>query len=270
MSAIRVFVGVAPNGSDAESAAVLDYTLHKHASRPLEITWMALSKDPASPFYSDPAIGAGWRTNLWPTPFSCFRNAVSEICGFEGKAIYMDSDCLALADIAELWDQEFLPGKCIIAKDAGRLCVSLWDCRRARDLVLPMDLLRQVNGHQVMRQRIIQSGAVQAFEGGNFNCLDGEKYERIDDPEIKVIHYTDMSAQPHLKHALPRLAAVGQRHWYDGPIREHWRKDLIALFDALLSEAEAAGFARENYVPLSMFGHIPKNSLVNHPGRHPR
>jgi hypothetical protein len=267
---IRIFVGAAPDGCDAESCAVLDYTLRKHASRPLDIRWMVLSRDPSSPFYSDPETGAGWQTRAWPTVFSGFRWVVPALCGFRGRACYMDSDMIVLDDIAKLWDEKLSLGKSIIAKDAGRLCVSVWDCERAREFVLPLERLQAANGHSAMRAVMSANRSiVQPFATGNWNALDCEDLS-INAAEMKIIHYTDMSAQPHLKHAIPRMAARGQRHWYDGPVRDHWRGDLISLFDTTLVEAERAGFSRENYIPKSLFGPVPKSSQVNHPGRHPR
>src|SRR5882762_6242859 len=114
----RIFVGCAANNEDLESQVVLEYSLRKHASIPVEITWMQLSRNPASPFYSDPEKGLGWRTKQWATPFSGFRWALSVLCEFEGRAIYMDSDFIVMSDIAALWYQEFSPGKIVIAKGA--------------------------------------------------------------------------------------------------------------------------------------------------------
>jgi hypothetical protein len=56
---IRIFVGCSANHDDLESQAVLEYTLRKHASQPLKITWMMQSHDPDSWFY----VGkGGWDT----------------------------------------------------------------------------------------------------------------------------------------------------------------------------------------------------------------
>src|SRR5215207_9690112 len=120
---IRVFVGCAANHEDIESQAVLEWSIRKHASEPVSITWMQLSRDPASPW-------SGWNTSQWVTPFSGFRWAIPAVCGYEGKAIYCDSDVIFMADIARLWDQEFESGKAVMAKggNSWRLCVSLWDC----------------------------------------------------------------------------------------------------------------------------------------------
>ena len=60
---VRIFVGCDPNDCDLEQMMVLDHSLHEHASLPLEIHWMRLSTDRGSPWFSDPANAAGWRTD---------------------------------------------------------------------------------------------------------------------------------------------------------------------------------------------------------------
>ena len=45
---IKIFIGCDPNNSDLEQMMVLDYSLHKHTSEPVEIIWMQLSRDPSS------------------------------------------------------------------------------------------------------------------------------------------------------------------------------------------------------------------------------
>ena len=42
---IKLFVGTAPNGEDAESQMVLEYTAKKHSSMPIDIVWMKHSND---------------------------------------------------------------------------------------------------------------------------------------------------------------------------------------------------------------------------------
>lgn len=258
---VRVFVGCAGNGEDIESQAVLEYSLRKHASLPVEIYWMRLSKDPESPWYSDGK--RGWQTQQWSTPFSGFRWAVPELCGFQGRAIYTDSDTIWLADVAELWRQEFQRGKVIMAKggrDSWRFCVSLWECELAAAYVKPLELLKSdPRAHATMVRRFGTGTFLQPF-AGNWNCVDGENYASLDDPDIKVLHYSSEAHQPQLKHALPRLRAAGRRHWFDGTIKPHWRADVQDLFDRMLSEAEAAGFKREKYLPDRPFGPYNKKS----------
>jgi hypothetical protein len=241
---IRIFVGSAA-GDDIESQAVLEYSLRMHASQPLDIVWMQQSADRASPFH-------GWRTERWSTPFSGFRWAVPELCGFEGKAIYMDSDIVVMADIAELWDQPFEPGKAVLAKggaDPWRFCVSLWDCAAAGPHMKPIaDMKRDPGAHQAMQQMFASSRIVQPFTG-NWNCIDGEDFSSIYHPAIRAIHYSSEAHQPHLKYAVPRLKREGRKQWFDGKMKMHWRPQICMLFDRLLDEAKANGFAPERYAP---------------------
>lgn len=256
---IRIFVGCAPNGEDAESQAVLEYTLRKNASQPVEIVWMRLSRDPASFWH-------GFDTERWATPFSGFRWAIPAYCGFEGRAVYMDSDIIVLGDIAELWGQDFPAGKSVLAKNDGRLCVSLWDCAAAKRHVLPIERLRRdPAAHRDMGMRARTSGMAAPFSGA-WNCLDGDGFADLADPALKALHYTDMSCQPQLRHALPRLAAAGKKHWFDGVPRAHPRRDLQALFDRLLIEAKTAGYAAADYLPAENFGDFRKASLANYKG----
>lgn len=260
---IRVFVGCAANHEDIESQAVLEWSIRKHCSLPVEITWMRMSRDPASPFHA--GTPQGWRTEQWATPFSGFRWAIPALCGFESRAIYMDSDVIVMADLAELWAQQPAPGKFLVAKGGGawRICVSMFDCAEAKKHMPPvLDLRRDPASHKKLCRLIRERPElVQAFEG-EWNCLDREIGARaVDDPAIKAIHYTDMRSQPQLRHALPRLAAAGQEHWHDGEKLIGQYPKIDALFDTLLEEAKANGYAPEIYAREKPFGRYTKRSL---------
>jgi hypothetical protein len=254
---IKVFVGCAANGEDAESQAVLEYSLRLHASEPVDIVWMKLSRDPASFWYSDGENG--WQTQQWATPFSGFRWAIPEYCKFQGKAIYMDSDMIINADIAELWNKEFQPGKVVIQKNApGRLDVSLWNCAEAQNYILPLKRLQQLpNSHARMMNVFASNEKItQTFED-EWNSFDGENHKLED---VKILHYTDMSTQPHLTRAIKRLAEAGLTHWFDGTVVPHRRKDVVLWFDVMLKEAHAHGFTTNSYIPEVPYGPYNKQS----------
>lgn len=255
---IRIFIGCDPNYCDLESQCVLEWSIRKHASERVEITWMQLSHDPASPW-------SGWRTEQWATSFSGLRWAIPEVCGFEGRAIYCDSDVIFMADIAELWRQSFLPGKAVMAKGGGswRLCVSLWDCAAMRPHLPSLAKLKaDPNSHGDMCKRVARASWLQPFEG-NWNCLDGESFAP-NDPAVKAVHYTSIGTQLHLKYALPRLRAKGLAHWYDGQVKPHWRRDLVELFDRLFAEARANGYEPARYATAPRFGDFRKRSLKDY------
>ena len=263
---IRVFVGCAANFEDIESQAVLEWSIRKRASLSVEITWMKLSRDVSSPFYSGPGVTHGWDTRTWATPFSGLRWAIPELCGYQGKAIYMDSDVIVTADLAALWRQEHQPGSMLIAKGGGawRICVSMFDCAEARKhLPDPRTMRQDMHAHKKLCALIRdKAGLVQAFEG-EWNCLDKEIGSRpVDHPSIKAIHYTDMRSQPQLRHALPRLAAEGREHWHDGKKMIGQFPAIDALFDELLDEAKANGYPPERYIDSAPYGRYVKKSLA--------
>lgn len=213
---------------------------------------MQATRDPASPW-------CGWDLSAAATPFSPFRWAVPAVCNFEGRAIYTDSDTIWLGDIAELWRMPLDPKQCAAARSKSKFCVSLWDCAKAAQHMLPLDQLKRRDGHE--RQSMyfrVRPWLVKSF-GAAWNYLD----DADDGPFTNVIHYTRLDTQPHMNHALPRLAAAGQKHWYDGPIREG-RRDIAELFEREFSAARMAGYTVDRYIPDECYGAFRKRSMVNY------
>lgn len=265
-TAARVFVGCSANHEDLESQAVLEYTLREHSSVPVDIVWMRLSRDPDSPFYSDHPNG--WRTDNWATPFSGFRWAIPALCGNEGLAVYMDSDFIVRADIAELLSTPMQPGKVVVAKgesQSRRYCCSLWDCAGAGQAIArallgagmataaPVHALTAMRSSPDTHRRLTDFFAthhnlVQSFApDADWNVMDFPPYPPLDAPHIKAIHYTRMERQVHLKYAVPRLKAEGKVHWYDRDIVAHDWSELQTLFDGLLVSAQESGYTLDRY-----------------------
>ena len=263
---IKVFVGCDPNNCDLEQMMVLDYSIHKHTSAPVEIVWMQLSKDPQSFWYSNPKTGEGWNTTKWPTPFSGFRWAIPEYCDFSGRAIYMDADVIILDDLAELWHHP-IEGKSIVAAktkaDMTRLCTCVWDCSNAKGIIAPVANLRaDAKSHKKMMKLLKSKPALIEPYQDSYNCVDGEDLA-IED--IKILHYSDMGTQFSHKHSLPRLSEEGSTHWFDGEIMPHPRQDLTELFESYYNEALANGYQLENY-RVKDFGDFPKKTQLNYTG----
>lgn len=243
---IRIFAACAANNEDLESQAVLEWSLRKHTKARIHIVWMQLSRDRASPFYSDG--NQGWQTAPWTTPFSGFRWIVPELCRYQGQAIYMDSDIIILGDIAELWEQPIPAKKMLVARGGQRICVSKWNCALAETFVPPLrHVMRDAGYHRRAMDWVARHPErVEPFAAGDWNRIDLEPFD-LSDPQVKALHYTGIPTQVQLKHALPRLKAEGGRHWFEGESRAHPRPDLQKLFDGLLDEAAAAGYGIERY-----------------------
>lgn len=260
---IRIFVGADCNNCDLESQAVLEYSIRKHrerTARPVEITWMQQAA--TGPW-------SGWQTASARTPFSHYRWSIPAVCGYEGRAIYMDSDFIVLADIGQLWDQAFdgviaLRGGKGERVEGGKIktCCMLIDCARAKGHIPTLEALRGLPDAQSSVTRYFRDrpSLVGSYEG-EWNCIDGKGFEDLADPQLKAIHYSRIETQLHLKHALPRLAAEGRTHWYTGEVLTHWRPDLIALFDRLLEEAIAFGYTLDRY-RITPFGAYEKKDFT--------
>ena len=246
---IRVFVGTSPDGHDAEAEIALERSIRSRCSMPVEIEWMRLTHDPKSPWF----VGH-YQTANWVTPFSGFRWNIPKACGYQGRAIYMDVDTLVITDLAELWNAD-MRGAAIMARECTRFCVMLIDCQKANR----WPQLRQCRSH---------AGAVAPFPAGqNWNCLDGDGLP-LHDFSMKILHFTSIDSQPHIPLARERLAKDGTAHWYDGPVRPHWRPELTALwrleYDAALKEGYA--IKPQNGPP---FGFISKRKLEVYKGLRP-
>ena len=254
---IRLAVACDPNHCDAESMAVLEWSVVKNTSCPVEMKWIKLSNTPGD-------YGYGWNTEKWATPFSGLRWGVAELYNHTGHYIYSDSDVIFLGDLAELWNQPFNPGKVVLAKGGSswRYCVSKWDAKAASDHIPPLEELKKDPlSHQKMGTYFRKNmNLTQAFEG-DWNCLDGQGHPDLLDGKLKAVHYTNIPSQVHLPFAIERLKKQERKHWYDGKIVRHPREDLILLFDKLLKEAHDAGFTVDRYTQDELFGSINKRSF---------
>lgn len=89
---LRIFIGW--DSRFPEPADVLRYSLLKHASIPLEIHYLKLDELKLNRKH-DP---------LASTEFTYSRFLVPHLCGFRGKALFMDNDMLCFGDVKELDD----------------------------------------------------------------------------------------------------------------------------------------------------------------------
>lgn len=234
---VRIFIGTSANGEDAEAEMTYEYSLRKNTEREIEITWMKQTHDESS-------IWGGWQTQNWSTPFSGFRWAIPEACGFEGRAIYTDCDMINFRDIGELLDTD-LKGKPLAARRGTRFgghefCVMVFDCKRFSDYAIPIARMKKL---PEAHHRFIGgfSGNEDLVEGldPRWNCLDGENYQTND---IWHLHYTKMSTQP------------WQPAWFQGKAETHARPELVEMWHAIHREASKAGYVSDNYIPKKPYG----------------
>lgn len=262
----RIFVGCDPNDCDLEQMMVLEYSLRKHASIPVHIQWMRLSRDPSSFWYSS-GEGDGWQTEHWATPFSALRWSIPAFCGFQGRAFYSDSDVMYLSDIAEIWNHSMSEGKVILAAGSGeglRLGEMLWDCEAAKSILPSIENLRRdITGHKKMQHFFEKNSEFIEPLAIEYSNLDGDDLP-LD--ALKALHYSDMSSQFSHHFSFPRLKRENRHHWFDGKIHRHYREDLKELFEQYYYEAIAAGYSLEQYRNPQAFGAVKKQSQKRYGG----
>jgi len=184
---IRIFVGTDERQEKADR--VLEYTIRKHASLPVEITWMRAGEGMWSKWKYSPDIpdSGGWHTK-----FTCFRYAIPELCNFKGKAIYLDSDMVVLGDIAEIWSTPLSrgPWHCLSRK---RTDVSVIDCARMKQSWWPplSSMMRSHKHGAYFRGIIIRNGFLDPSLPPEWNVIDEYK------PRVtKLIHFSRVQTQP--------------------------------------------------------------------------
>jgi len=190
-----ILIGVGSTQAQMLPVQVLSYSLTRHTERPLEIVPLFRSGIEI-PMPRDPR-------NAARTPFSFQRFLLPELGGFRRRAVYLDSDMIAFADIGELYDQP-MDGADILAVEAtpGRqalysvLVVDPSCGWRVDELVGGLD-----NGELSYEELIFDfkvPGRVAIRLPYRWNSL-----ERFEPGETSILHFTDMWTQPWLVKANP-------------------------------------------------------------------
>src|SRR3977135_2047662 len=101
---IKIFVG--SGEQSLLERKVLIYSLRKHTKRELDIqvfngSHNAIESKEFEPRPAPLSLPLKYR-NL--TEFSLYRYLIPELCDFQGRAIYLDSDMVCLTDISQLFD----------------------------------------------------------------------------------------------------------------------------------------------------------------------
>mgnify|MGYP000308053813 CR=1 FL=1 len=204
VEAVRVFIG--SGEASLLERKVLIYSLKKHSTRPLDIsvfngTHDALEKDGEAPLLLGMPMDVKYRN---VTEFSNYRFLIPRLCNYTGRAIWLDSDTVCLADISELFESEMNGCSAMAKRDAygnsgeerWGLSVSLYDCAQCTFTV--EECFNDVQDgrysysdlHQFSpRFRSIRPIKVGAIDP-NWNVFD--RY----DEKTKLIHYTNLLTQP--------------------------------------------------------------------------
>lgn len=233
---IKIFIGSSPKNKVEE--AVFRDTLLQHASQPLEIYAIDGTTGSATNVVTQtvkqlPENLVGRISGA--TAFSLARWAIPEWCGYQGRAIYCDSDQMALVDIATLWNYDLsnnmlaaVPFKAAQSKphykatmkgylrgsgDYYLASVMVIDCERAKvwSLAAIVDWIDQQKGAgQVPDVMRLGQDFRTSFQVG-VEALSPE-WNHLDwlDENSKILHFTDLKSQPWKFHHSP-LSDVWER-----------------------------------------------------------
>ena len=244
---VRVFIGSGEASLLERKIAI--HSLRKHTKRDLDIyvlngTHNAIGLNDEEPFLAPMSLRIKYR-NI--TEFSLYRFLIPELCDYQGKAIYIDSDTVCLSDIGELFDTPIGGADFLAKQDAypgeelWGLSVMLIDCQRCR-----FDL-----------ERIVDEIDAGLYSMSDFSCmgprfLAKHPYQigRLDpawnvfdqfDNQTKLIHYTNLDTQPW--------------KYPNHPYGELW----FSYFN----EALAAGTVTANDIELSMIRAYVRRDLLD-------
>lgn len=139
------------------------------------------------------------------TEFSFQRFLPPEHFGFEGKAIYLDSDQVVMGDIAELWNWP-MHGAHVLKCPGWQSAVMLIDCAvgwRIAKMVRQLDMgKRSYTGLMNLKDVGIVSDRLDPY----WNYMDRGRTDYSDWEQAKLIHYTNMNTQPWLLRGHPLAA----------------------------------------------------------------
>src|SRR5215467_6193839 len=204
--AIRIFIG--SGEASVLERKTLIYSLHKHSKRKLDIyvyngTHNAIEHNQEEPVLAPLSLKLKYLNGT--TEYGLYRYLVPQICGYQGKAIYLDSDIVCLSDIGELWDLDLNGFEFFalanVASESGqrfyRTSVMLMDCDRLR---FDLDtIFSQIHDglFSYFPDFLGMSPTFLRYHPHKIGELD-PRWNSLDrwDAETKAIHYTDLSTQP--------------------------------------------------------------------------
>ena len=196
---LRVFIGT--DDSQIVAHRVLEHSIRTHASIPVEITPML---NIPLPVPTDPR-------NRARVAFSFTRFLIPELCGYQGRALYVDADMLVFGDVAELARLPF-DGKKVLCTyqtelpqlwahkqttfHAGRhTAVMLLDCSRlpwkADEIVAGLD-----EGRYTYEELVYQIGVVEPDAIADTLPPEWNHLERFEPDLTRLLHYTVVHTQP--------------------------------------------------------------------------
>ncbi|AFY35639.1 glycosyltransferase [Calothrix sp. PCC 7507] len=194
-SPIQIFVGT--QEEQMLAVKVLEYSIKKYASMPVEVTPLFIAVRKAGiriPEPQDPKIKP-------QTPFSFQRFAIPALNGYRGRAIYLDSDMQVFRDIKELWLLPFNGADLLSVYEPGdsqrvsQFSVMVINCEQlnwnVEQLVRDLEM-----GKWTYKQFILEMSPASKI--ASVIPTEWNDLERYSEDKTALTHYTDMPNQPWL------------------------------------------------------------------------
>src|SRR5687767_11117462 len=107
MTPIKVFIG-SGEASRIERKTLI-HSIKANASAPVDITVFngthnSVERENLAPELAPMSLRVKYTNTI--TEFSQYRYVIPQLCGFEGRAIWLDSDMVCLGDIRELFEAD--------------------------------------------------------------------------------------------------------------------------------------------------------------------
>ena len=237
LESVRVFVAATP--AEWLPMRVLEFSIRETTSLPVAVSAIyTFNRTIPMPVAAE---------NHPRTPFSFQRFLIPELCGYSGKAIYLDADMQLFRDISGLWNHDFAgcDVQTVLAPQKGRrgqFSVMLLDCKA---LGWNIDqIVADLDAGLLDYEALMYEMCVVRKVGRNI-APDWNSLERYEAGKTCLLHYTNMKTQPWISTANPLghlwIACLRRALW-DGFIsrteleRElasgHVRPSLLAQIDA--------------------------------------
>lgn len=241
MHPVRIFVG--SGEASLLERKTLIHTLRSKASQPLDIsvfngTHNSLERNDDPPIPLPVPLHIKYRN---VTEFSNYRFYIPELCGFKGKAVFLDSDLVCLGDIVELLDLPMngsdvlaVPGN-YAGTDRWALSVMVMNCETCRlDVEKIYDEIDA--GLYTYSDFSGFSSAYLKHHPLKLGRLE-RKWNSFDEvqADTKIIHYTDLYTQPW--------------KFYEHPVGHIWHEAFHeALSAGAITQAEVDKTIMRGYV----------------------
>jgi hypothetical protein len=170
MDILKVFIGV--DSRNPIDYTILQHSIHRHAKQPVSVTPLIIEQLPIK------------RRGL--TDFTYTRYLVPYLCGFKGKAVFLDSDMVVMDDINELIKYSDAPVS--VVKSEQRFewtSLMVFDCKNNQCKTLTPEWISNIENHPQKLDWATHIGDVPAEWNHIIGYDDKSEMEKA-----KILHYT--------------------------------------------------------------------------------